>query len=81
MRATHSFHEIDGAFADWIGARPLSDGDIRVRVPAPIYSADMLIADPQAVACRMFVKVPDDDLGEVLVHNADPHETPGGSGI
>lgn len=75
--------EIDAAFADWIGARPLDEvmatfEEFEVAA-APIYSVDMLIADPQAVARGMFVKVPDDDLGEVLVHNTPTHlsETPG----
>jgi crotonobetainyl-CoA:carnitine CoA-transferase CaiB-like acyl-CoA transferase len=75
--------EIDAAFAQWIGARTLEEVMATFEkhevAAAPVYSVDMLIADPQAVARGMFVKVPDDELGEVLVHNTPTHlsETPG----
>ncbi|MFT3852982.1 MAG: CoA transferase [Ilumatobacteraceae bacterium] len=75
--------EIDAAFAAWIGQRTLAEvmtifEDHEVAV-APVYAVDQLIADPQAIARGMFVKVPDQDLGEVLVHNTPTHlsETPG----
>ncbi|WP_245849130.1 CaiB/BaiF CoA transferase family protein [Mycobacterium palustre] len=75
--------EIDAAFAEWIGARTLEEVmktfEEHEVAAAPVYSVDMLIADPQAVARGMFVKIPDDELGEVLVHNTPTHlsETPG----
>jgi crotonobetainyl-CoA:carnitine CoA-transferase CaiB-like acyl-CoA transferase len=75
--------EIDSAFAEWIGDRTLKEVMATFEeyevAAAPVYSIDMLIADPQAVARGMFVKVPDDELGEVLVHSTPTHlsETPG----
>ena len=75
--------EIDTAFAEWVRQRTLKEviaifEQFEVAA-APIYSVDMLIADPQAIARKMFVKVPDNDLGEVLVHSTPTHlgETPG----
>jgi crotonobetainyl-CoA:carnitine CoA-transferase CaiB-like acyl-CoA transferase len=75
--------EIDAAFAEWIAARTLNEVMATFEeyevAAAPIYSVDMLISDPQAVARGMFVKVADDELGEVLVHSTPTHlsETPG----
>ena len=75
--------EIDTAFAEWIGARTLDEVMATFEeyevAAAPIYSVDMLIADPQAVAREMFVRIADDELGTVLVHSTPTHlsETPG----
>jgi crotonobetainyl-CoA:carnitine CoA-transferase CaiB-like acyl-CoA transferase len=75
--------EIDEAFAEWIRQRPLKEVMATFEkfevAAAPVYSVDMLIADPQAIARDMFVRIGDPELGEVLVHNTPTHlsETPG----
>ncbi len=46
---------------------------------APVYDIDQLVADPHVVAREILVDLPDDDLGQVMMHNIVPRlsATPG----
>lgn len=63
--------EIDDAVAEWIAARPFAEVmavfEEHEVAAAPIYSVDQLVEDPHVRARGMFQRVPDDELGEVLV--------------
>jgi formyl-CoA transferase len=81
-RAQHA-DELDAAVGDWIAAR---DRDEVVRAfeeaqaaVAPIYDVRDVIADPQFQALGSLVRVPDPDLGSVLMQNVlfRLSETPG----
>lgn len=81
-RAQHA-DELDEAVGSWIAQR---DRDEVVRAfeeahaaVAPIYDARDVIADPQFQALRSLVRVPDDELGSVLMQNVifRLSETPG----
>ena len=82
-RAQHA-DELDDAVGSWIAQR---DRDEVVRAfeeadaaVAPIYDARDVIADPQFQALNSLVRVPDDELGSVLMQNVifRLSETPGG---
>ena len=81
-RARHA-DELDEAVGSWIAER---DRDEVVRAfeeahaaVAPIYDARDVIADPQFQALNSLVRVPDDELGSVLMQNVlfRLSETPG----
>jgi formyl-CoA transferase len=81
-RAKHA-DELDAVVGDWIAAR---DSDEVVRAfeeaqaaVAPIYDVRDVIADPQFQALGSLVRVPDPELGSVLMQNVlfRLSETPG----
>jgi crotonobetainyl-CoA:carnitine CoA-transferase CaiB-like acyl-CoA transferase len=82
-RAKHA-DELDEAVGSWIGER---DRDEVVRAfeeaqaaVAPIYDVRDVLADPQFAALGSLVRVPDPELGSVLMQNVlfRLSETPGG---
>lgn len=81
-RAQHA-DLLDDAVGSWIAARN-SDEVVRVfeeadAAVAPIYDVRDVIADPQFQALNSLVRVPDDELGSVLMQNVlfRLSETPG----
>ena len=81
-RAQHA-DELDAAVADWIAARDRDEvvqafEDAQAAV-APIYDVRDVIADPQFQALGSLVRVPDPELGSVLMQNVlfRMSETPG----
>lgn len=75
--------EIDSALAEWIGKRPrdevvrrFTDAEAAV---APIYEVDDVLSDPHFVSRETFVRVPDSELGSVLMPGVTARlsETPG----
>lgn len=81
-RAEHA-DLIDGYVADWISARDRAevlDAFERAEAAiAPVYTGADLATDPHVRTTEMLVEVPDDDLGDVLMHNVmwRMSETPG----
>lgn len=65
--------EIDDAFAAWILARPFEEvmrvfEEFEVAA-APVYSIDQLVEDPQVKHRKMFVRIEDSELGDLLVQS------------
>jgi len=81
-RAEHA-DVLDEYVSAWIGAREraevLREFEAVGAAVAPVYSARDLVEDPHVVATRMVVRVPDQELGDVLMHNVmwRMSETPG----
>ena len=81
-RAEHA-DEIDGAVADWVGARTrdevLDAFEKAEAAIAPVYDVADLIEDPQVRALDMITTVDDPDLGPVRMQNVlfRMSETPG----
>lgn len=71
-RAAHSAL-IDGYVGDWIAARTLADVLTEFEragaAVAPIYDARDILNDEHVRATEMIVSVPDDDLGQIRMHN------------
>jgi formyl-CoA transferase len=81
-RAQHA-DQLDGLVGGWIAERPFSEvvrafEDMEAAV-APIYDVSQVIEDPQYQALESLVRIPDDDLGSVLMQNVmfRLSETPG----
>jgi crotonobetainyl-CoA:carnitine CoA-transferase CaiB-like acyl-CoA transferase len=75
--------ELDGYVADWIGQRTRAEvmqafTEAGAAV-APVFDARDIVEDPHIRETKMLVEVPDDDLGQVLMHNVmwRMSETPG----
>lgn len=71
-RAKHA-ELLDDLVGGWVGERT-RDEVVRAFEEAgaavgPVYDAADLLADPQVEALQMLPRVPDDDLGEVVMHN------------
>ena len=71
--------EIDGIMAEWIG-RHTQEHVLEVLAKAevvagPIYDAKQLIDDPHVKAREAFVRMPDAELGSVLLQNVVPRFT------
>lgn len=81
-RAKHA-DELDAAVAAWIGDRDrdevVAEFEKAQAAVAPIYDASDVVADPQFHALGSLVRVPDDELGSVLMQNVlfRLSETPG----
>src|SRR6195952_3038408 len=73
----------DAIVADWIGERTLAENmavfEAAEVTATPIFEIDQLLDDAHVQARGVFVEVPDDDAGSVLMHNVIPRlsETPG----
>jgi formyl-CoA transferase len=73
----------DGIVAAWIAARTLAENmavfEAAEVTATPIYEIDQLLDDPHVQARGIFVEVPDEDAGSVLMHNVIPRlsDTPG----
>jgi formyl-CoA transferase len=64
---------LDGMVGGWISQRDF-DEVIRAfeeagAAVAPIYDISQVVADPQYQALRTFLRLPDDELGSVLLQN------------
>jgi crotonobetainyl-CoA:carnitine CoA-transferase CaiB-like acyl-CoA transferase len=71
-RAEHA-DELDAAVGAWIGERDLEEtlrafAEVDAAI-APVHDTRQLIEDPQARARDLFVTVPDEDLGPLLMQN------------
>lgn len=82
LRAQHA-DLLDDAVAAWVRRRTRDEAIAefeRVQAAAaPIYDIADILADPQFQALRTFIRLPDDDLGSVLMQNMPFRlsETPG----
>jgi crotonobetainyl-CoA:carnitine CoA-transferase CaiB-like acyl-CoA transferase len=65
--------EVDGAVADWIGARPRDEVieafERAEAAIAPVYDASDIVRDPHLRDTKAIVDVPDAELGNVLMTN------------
>lgn len=75
--------EIDRIMADWIAERTLDDAmavfEEAEVAAAPVYDAELLLADPQLQARGVYASYPDADLGSMRVQGPVPRlsATPG----
>ena len=64
-------HKVDGVVAEWVESLPLEEVlrrfDEHGVAAGPVYDAEQLMNDPQMIARKTFVPVPDEDLGVVRV--------------
>jgi crotonobetainyl-CoA:carnitine CoA-transferase CaiB-like acyl-CoA transferase len=71
--------EIDGIMAEWIGRHTQAEVlDVLEKaqvVAGPIYDAQQLVDDPHVKAREMFVRMPDPELGSILLQNVVPRFT------
>jgi crotonobetainyl-CoA:carnitine CoA-transferase CaiB-like acyl-CoA transferase len=73
----------DGIVAAWIAERTLADNmavfEAAEVTATPIFEIDQLLDDPHVQARGVFVEVPDEEAGSVLMHNIIPRlsDTPG----
>ena len=71
-RADHT-DELDEYVGSWIAQRTCDEAVDAFTAAgaaiAPVYDAADLAADPQVQALEMLTRVPDDDLGPMLIHN------------
>lgn len=71
QRRLRNADQIDAMVAEWVAARPmrevLEEFDAHGVAAAPVYDAQMLMADEHLNARGMFVSVPDEHLGDVTV--------------
>lgn len=80
---TKRLEEIDGIMAEWIGRHTQAHVlDVLAKaevVAGPIYDAAQLVEDPHVKAREAFVRMPDAELGSVLLQNVVPRftNTPG----
>ncbi len=76
--------EVDAAVGGWIGARTLEECmDVFEResvTVAPVYNIAQIMEDPHFKEREINVALPDDEMGEVQMHNIVPRlsKTPGG---
>jgi crotonobetainyl-CoA:carnitine CoA-transferase CaiB-like acyl-CoA transferase len=68
--------EVDAVVADWVAQRTLDDAmavfEAAEIAAAPVYTIADLVADEQMVAREVFRRVPDDELGSLLVQAPVP---------
>ncbi|GAA4809488.1 CoA transferase [Actinomycetospora chlora] len=68
--------EVDAVVADWVAHRTLDDAmavfEAAEIAAAPVYTIADLVADEQMVAREVFRRVPDDELGSLLVQAPVP---------
>jgi len=75
---------LDGMVGSWIAQREfievIREFEAADAAVAPVYDIGQIVADPQFKALETFIRLPDDDLGSVLVQNviARLSATPGG---
>ncbi|MDB5591329.1 CoA transferase [Enterovirga sp.] len=71
--------EIDGIMAEWIGRHTQAEVlDVLEKaqvVAGPIYDAQQLVDDPHVKAREAFIRMPDPDLGSILLQNVVPRFT------
>jgi crotonobetainyl-CoA:carnitine CoA-transferase CaiB-like acyl-CoA transferase len=71
--------EIDGIMAEWIGRHTQAEVlDVLEKaqvVAGPIYDAQQLVDDPHVKAREAFVRMPDPELGSILLQNVVPRFT------
>jgi crotonobetainyl-CoA:carnitine CoA-transferase CaiB-like acyl-CoA transferase len=76
QRRLQKADEIDGLVAAWVGERTLQEAmehfDSAGVAAAPVYDAQMLLADPHLNARGTFVSVPDQELGQMTVQAPVP---------
>jgi crotonobetainyl-CoA:carnitine CoA-transferase CaiB-like acyl-CoA transferase len=68
--------EVDAVVADWVAQQTLDDAmtvfEAAEIAAAPVYDVTDLVADEQMVAREVFRRVPDDQLGSLLVQGPVP---------
>lgn len=68
--------EVDAVVADWVVARTLDEAmqvfEAAEIAAAPVYDVTDLVADDQMVAREVFRRIPDDELGSLLVQAPVP---------
>ncbi len=75
--------ETEKPIADFIAARDCAEAmaifEAAEITAAPVYDIDQLVADPHVVAREVIVDMPDDAIGQVMMHNVIPRlsGTPG----
>jgi crotonobetainyl-CoA:carnitine CoA-transferase CaiB-like acyl-CoA transferase len=75
--------ELDSIIGEWIGARTLQvvmqSFEAHEAAASPVYDVQQIFSDLQYRARGTLTHVPDDDLGEVVLPEVQPHlsETPG----
>jgi crotonobetainyl-CoA:carnitine CoA-transferase CaiB-like acyl-CoA transferase len=79
QRRLQNAEEIDRLVADWVAARGLQEVtehfDSWGVAAAPVYDAQMLLADPHLEARGTFLSMPDEDLGQMTVQGPVPRLT------
>jgi crotonobetainyl-CoA:carnitine CoA-transferase CaiB-like acyl-CoA transferase len=75
--------EVNDIVAEWVAARDQTEvlaifGDAGVTA-SPIYNAADILDDPHVIDRGVLVELPDEELGDVPMHNIHPYlsETPG----
>lgn len=75
-RRLEHVEELDGFIQNWIGDRPLTEVmDIFERhevAAAPVYDIRMILEDEQYQERNTLVRVPDEDLGSILLPDVQP---------
>lgn len=75
--------ELDSILGEWIGARTLQEVmqsfEAHEAAASPVYDVQQIFSDMQYRARGTLARVPDEDLGEVVMPEVHPHlsETPG----
>ncbi|MCD2195324.1 CoA transferase [Actinomycetospora endophytica] len=68
--------EVDGIVADWVAKQTLEEAmavfEAAEIAAAPVYDVTDLVADDQMVAREVFRRIPDDQLGSLLVQSPVP---------
>jgi crotonobetainyl-CoA:carnitine CoA-transferase CaiB-like acyl-CoA transferase len=63
--------EVDAVVAEWVGRHPMAEAmavfEAAEIAAAPVYDVTDLVADEQMVAREVFRRIPDDQLGSLLV--------------
>lgn len=75
--------QLDGIVSEWVGGHTLQEVmgafEAHEAAAAPVYDIQQIASDLQYRARGTLVRVPDEELGEVVLHEAQPRlsETPG----
>jgi formyl-CoA transferase len=75
--------ELDSILGEWVGARTLQEVmqafEAHEAAASPVYDVQQIFSDMQYRSRGTLARVPDDDLGEVVMPEVHPHlsETPG----
>ena len=84
-RRLQNVTELNALFANWIGSHSLDDVlaafEAAKGTIAPIYSVEQITRDPQMVARRAIVDVPDPDFGSVRMQGVVPRFSSGSCAV
>jgi crotonobetainyl-CoA:carnitine CoA-transferase CaiB-like acyl-CoA transferase len=77
--------EVDAVVADWVARHTMAEAmavfEAAEIAAAPVYDVTDLVADEQMVAREVFRRIPDDQLGSLLVQTPVPRMSGGGGRI